>query len=657
MDATARDAPGSGMDRGPAWSEDPQMDRLSSRALAALAAVLVTAAPLRAAGELRLEPADAHLATFGAGAGPRLEGDVLHLLDAEGTFGQSNVAAFDRAQAGLFARALLRFRLRVLPGGDGGAIAFLSTAHYGRRGPGPFVPSWVEPNLHGSFAVGLDVHDPPSDEPFGPWGNVEGLPEREVSLHWDGREICKRLAPAEFRGEWTDAEIELRHVVGGAEVTVRLAGVAVYEREFVAGLLPYQWRLAFGAGTRADVATEFDIRQIHLLLEGPTSPARPPLIVEAFDHVLTDNSRTAYQAEVELPPARFEIGRVVMTIEIHDAGSDWDEWDRNGEVSVIDSAGRKWGIVPFITSYRTPCHWEVDVTHFRPWLSGRTKLEIAAGTTFYKNRGFEMSVALAFYPGRAKLEPFQVDPLWVGTAHHGPPENHFQDFFQPRRVAIDPLARDVRLFLTTTGHSQVGEFTPARRIVRFRPDAEGEDVHAFENLLWKSDNYLNPNRPQFGTWKYPRAGWAPGDVVRPWWIELGKLARPGRTALFEYEPLPYDFSGESEPPSEGDVAQATHVIRAYLVQYREPTDTIPVPRLRVTNVVGGSEAERIGLRQGDWLASYDGVTLGSIEDLRGAIAAASESGRERVPLVAYRGEERIEAEVAPGRLGVQLTER
>ncbi len=629
--------------------------------------LLLTATPLSASprsapilgasGEEALDLTRAELSRFAAGEGPRVEGDVLHLLDGAGSFGQSNAAAFEADTSGLSSRFGVRFRLRVLPGGDGGAIAFLSTAEYGVRGPAPFVPSWVEPNLRGSLAVGIDVHDPPNDEPFGPWGNVEGLPEREVSLHWNGREVVKRLAPREFRGDWTDCEVEVRHVVGGAEVTVRLGGAAVYEHEFVPGLLPYEWRLAFGAGTRADVATEFDIAGVRLTRGEPTAPARPPLVVEVFDHVLTDNSKTAYQAEVDLPPAEFEIGRVVMTIEIHDAGADWDEWDRNGEVSVFDAEGRKWGIVPFITSYRTPCHWEVDVTAFRPWLAGRTKLEIAAGTTFYKNRGYEMSASLSFYPGPAELVPFRIDPLWVGTARHGPPENHFRDFFEPRRVAIDPAARDVRLFLTTTGHSQVGEFTPARRIVRFRPDAEGDEVHEFENLLWKTDNYLNPNRPQFGTWKYPRAGWAPGDVVHPWWIELGDLARPGRTALLEYEPLPYDFSGEAEPPSEGEVAQATHVVRAYLVQYREPSGTIPVPHLLVTNVAGGSEAARVGLREGDWLAAYDGVALGSIEDLRRAIAAAVESGRERVPLVAYRGAQRIEAEVAPGRVGVNLAER
>ena len=39
--------------------------------------------------------------------------------------------------------------------------------------------------------------------------------------------------------------------------------------------------------------------------------------------------------------------------------------------------------------------------------------------------------------------------------------------------------------------------------------------------LWKEDNYLNPCRPQGGTWKYDRAGWGPGDIVRPWEFLVG----------------------------------------------------------------------------------------------------------------------------------------
>ena len=340
---------------------------------------------------------------FATGSGPaKAEDGTWRLLDAAHTPGQSNALAFDRANAGAFEQTTLRCTLRVMPGGDGGAILFLNTAEFGATGPAPFLPSVVEPNLRGTFAVGIDVHNPPNDEPFGDWGNYQHLPQREVSLHFDGRELVKRVAPAEFRGDFADCVVQVQHVSGGAEVTVKLGEGVVYDRYFVANYQPYPTRLAFAAGTRNDAATEFDLKEIAFAQAQPASRRRPPLHVEVFNHVLTDNSKTAFAKEVSLPPAEWNYGRVLLTLDLHDAGPDWDEWDRCGEVSIIIGEGdeqKKLGIVPFITSYRTECHWVVDVTHFRPLLAGKVTLEVAAGTTFYKNRGYMMSVSLDFRAG------------------------------------------------------------------------------------------------------------------------------------------------------------------------------------------------------------------------------------------------------------------
>jgi len=598
-----------------------------------------------------------HLSRFAEGEGPTFSEGVYRLLDAAGTRGQSNALAFDRRESGAFETTSLRCGLRVLEGGDGGAFVFLNTAEYGPRGAAPFVRSWVEPNLRKTFAVGIDVHNPKDEEMFSARGNYRGMPEREVSLHWDGREIVKRMAPAEFRGDWTDCRIEVRHVVGGAEVTVMLGGEAVYDRFFIPGLLPYESRLAIGAGTRADVSTEFDVREIELVRETPARPRRAPKHFEIFNHVLTNNKKTAYEAEVELPPAHWEFGRVILTLEIHDAGRDWDEWDRNGEVSIFDDEGGKFGIVPFITSYRTECRWAVDVTHFRPWLAGKRRFEVRAGTTFYKNRGYMMSVSLDYYHGRPELEAYRVEAIWVGTAKYRSAENHFKDFFGPREVAVDAAAKAARLFTTTTGHSQIGEFVPSNRTVRFRGDKGAGAEQEFANTLWKDDCYLNPNRPQFGTWKFSRAGWAPGDVVRPWWIDLSEHIRPGKTAVLTYEPHPYDFEGAPNKPADKQINQASHVVRSYLILYREPSDTMPAPTLQVTGIADGSNAAKAGLKPGDYLATYDGRPLASVEDLRDAILGAAATGREKIPVTVYRGPNRLELEIGPGRMGVNLASR
>ena len=598
-----------------------------------------------------------YAACFGAGAGPTTTDGVHHLLDEAHTPSQSNAIAFDRLQEGAFDEMALRAEMRVMEGGDGGSFLFLDTAHHGIRGPAPFLASAVEPNLEGTFAVGIDVHNPPSEETFTPWGNYQDLPQREISLHWDGREIVKRVAPAEFRSDFAEVEIRLRHVTGGAEATVRIAGGAVYDAYFLPGLLPYEMRLAIAAGTRENASTEFDVQDLALTFGPPAAPRRAPLEVEVFHHVMTDNQKTAYEAEVDRPPGDWGFGRVILTLDIHDGGRMWDEWDRNGMVSVFDDEGTKRGIVPFITSYRTPCHWDVDVTHFRPYLAGKRRFEIAAGTTFYKNRGYLMSVSLAFYPGTPDLEPYRIVPLWNGQAHYGSAENHYQDFFPPQTVAIDEEAKAARLWMTVTGHSQVGEFTPSNRALLFRPapDAPVDALARFESVLWKTDVYLNPNRPQFGTWQFSRAGWAPGDLVRPWEIDLTPHVQPGAEAELRYEPEPYDFGDDPRQPADKDVNAASQAVHSYLILYRDPTTLTLPPSLQVTNVADGSAAAEAGLKAGDFLATYDGRTLETVEDLRAALQTAS--GRETVPIVVFRGPERLELEIRSGRMGIGLGSR
>lgn len=602
-----------------------------------------------------------YFSAFEAGDGPTQADGVYHLLDGSGTFGQSNAVAFDLEQAGAFDQLTFNCKFRILAGGDGGAFVFLNTAEYGSRGPAPFVKSWVEPNLAKTFAVGIDVHDPPTDDPFGPWGNYQGLPEREVSLHWDGREIVKRVAPAEFRGEFVECEISVKYVIGGAEINVRLAGETVYDNYFLAGMTPYETRLAIGAGTRDDMTTEFDVRDILLTPGSPAHPQRLPTHFEIFNHVLTNHSKTITETDVTLPPLGLAYGRVILTLEIHDAGADWDAWDRVGHLYLTDPDGIKRDIAPFVTSFRTPCHWLVDVTQFRPWLAGTVKFEIEVAAAADESHGYMMSAALDFYHGTPELEPFRIIPLWNGVANYGSADNHFSDFFVPQTVSIDPSTQEARLFMTTTGHSQVGEFTPSRRTLILVPVKGGDPAteRRFENLLWKTDCYLNPNRPQFGTWKYARAGWAPGDVVRPWWIDLTPGISPGKIAELRYEPEPYDFTGiaAEQRPTHDQVNQAFLNVHSYLILYRMPTDLLPVPPLRVLSVEEGSNAEQADIREGDYLESYNGKRPDSINDLLAAIRDAKAADQKSIKVVIYRGTERLEKELNPGRMGILFEEQ
>jgi hypothetical protein len=320
----------------------------------------------------------------------------------------------------------------------------------------------------------------------------------------------------------------------------------------------------------------------------------------------------------------------------------------------------KHDIVPFITSYRTPCHWEVDVTHFRPWLAGRVKFEIAVATTHDENRGYMMSASLDFYHGTPALEPYRVIPVWVGTAKYKSVGNHFSDFFTPQEVDIDAETQAAQLFITTTGHTKVGEFTPSPRTVVFAPEQRGGPAaeQRFENILWKTDCYLNPVRPQHGTWKYARAGWAPGDIVRPWLIDLTLHILPGKTAQLRYEPGPFDFSGvpEDQRPTDDEVNSAVHLVRSYLILYRATTGLTPAPTLEILDIAVDSNAAKAGLKKSDLLESYDGKRPDSIDDLRAVIKSAEATGRRLIAVVIYRGSERMKMQIGSGQMGIHVAE-
>ncbi|MDX2493675.1 MAG: peptide-N-glycosidase F-related protein [Desulfuromusa sp.] len=608
---------------------------------------------------LAQELPQAHYSAFEAGNPPILVDGTYLLLDSKRTPGQSNTVAFDLAQQGAFERLRLDFQLRVLEGGEGGAFVFLNTAEYGKRGPAPYIKNWSEPNLKGSFAVGIDVHNPPSDERFGPQGNYQGFPERELSLHWDGREVVKRLVPVEFRSKFTGWEIALQHVVGGAEVSVLVAGQPVFERYFIPGMQPYEARLAIGAGSRESTVTEFAVRDIQFSKNEPARPRRPAKRFELFNHVQVNRSVPSQQSIVSLPPREWAYGRIILTLENHDAGTKWDKWDRTGHLYIINSNGERYDIAPFITPFLTPGRWQVDVSHFRPWLAGETGFEIAVNTDPDADRGFMLSASLEFYHGVPELMPYQIIPLWHGIAQYKSTENHFSDFFLPRNLKIDQEARAARLFITTSGHSEIGEFTPSRRTLAFVADRENPATEMrFSNSLWKTDNYLNPVRPQAGTWKYARAGWAPGDVVHPWEIDLTPYMIPGKTAELRYLPEPYDFSERpvDQHPTDDEINQAVQLVRSYLILYRSPENLIPAPAIEVLEVEVGSNAETGGIEAGDYLESYDGQRPETIDELLEMIKVAKAAGKERILVEIYRGTSRLNLELDPGRMGVKIAE-
>jgi len=158
-----------------------------------------------------------------------------------------------------------------------------------------------------------------------------------------------------------------------------------------------------------------------------------------------------------------------------------------------------------------------------------------------------------------------VVTLWSGEPEIGNPDKPVEDFYVPRTVALDEgiVAAKVRTVVTGHGMSpntnNAAEFMPIWRMLT----VNGE---SFRNQLWKTDNYLNPCRPQGGTWKYDRAGWAPGDVVRPWEVDVTKQIDASRALKIEYT------LDEYVNENRGKTWGPFHKTEAHLILYKHRSD-------------------------------------------------------------------------------------
>ncbi len=176
------------------------------------------------------------------------------------TNGQTNQIAFDRVATGLYSRIEAEWDFSILAGADGGAFALLNTGWEGITGPvsNPS-PAWENPRFTTGFAIGFDVYP-----------NIY-----DISLNWDGQEVTKHSA-YDYRGSaFRHALAVIEFVSGGANVSLSIDGTPIFTNYFIAGMRPYESRVAFGART-GGLNTNFDLDNIQVrwlnAVPEPTDP-------------------------------------------------------------------------------------------------------------------------------------------------------------------------------------------------------------------------------------------------------------------------------------------------------------------------------------------------------------------------------------------------
>lgn len=443
------------------------------------------------------------------------------------SYGQKNVIAFHRTDAGLYDRIVAEWDMSLVPGADGLGFALLNTADYGSSGAGPAIDE--EPSLNSSFAVGFDIYCPDDYQSKG---------SHEISLHLNGVERANRWSRDDYRtGSFRRVRVEIDFVAGGAEITVSVAGTVIYDRYFLAGMKPYDCRAAFGARTGGLMTTLY-LDNVHVSFENAVQTPEPPVSVRTFNRKLMNGAYRDVEQVFSFPSENTVYERVVMTLTVEEPPGGWDPWDRMMGIYIWDEAQQnRYEIARFMTPYSKAGVWYYDVTDYQTLLRGNRKMTMwldswVGGTQDQK--GYWITTDFDFYTGDPKWGIVGVQNLWKGTPTYGAGSDpQMTGFFADKHIPIPAGAVKSKLRFMVTGHGQSPNTGSGAEFI-----ARGRTVTAnagsYYNRLWKDDCYLNPCRPQSGTWPYSRAGWAPGDQVSPWEIDISSHVVPGQTAVIGY---------------------------------------------------------------------------------------------------------------------------
>lgn len=418
--------------------------------------------------------------------------------------------------------------------------------------------TWDEPNVPGGLSIGFDSENPPSQDWFNADGNIDNKPQHEVSIHWNGMEIANRLSSVDFRSPYTkNVSVKVRFVTGGAMVDVAIEQTAVFKDYFVPTCLTFDAKLEGSEVTNSPSITKLTHKESGRALE-----SSPPTTVSIFSSALTDAKSHSQTSLITVPPSLYGKdglfrGRIIARLKLHEPQGGFDPWDRMAAVFVKDQSGKKIEILRYMTPYRRGHEWFYDVSYLAPLFKGQQNYEVWCETY---GTGWLVDFDLIYYPGKVQKVAKRVELLWNEKPEIGNPDNSFEKQMPPTKVTRSEGTKAAELVITATGHgmepnsNNAGEFYALGRTVTVGKSE-------FKNVLWKDDCYLNPCRPQRGTWKFSRAGWAPGDIVRPWVIDATRAVPTGKDVTIKYAIDPYLNEGR------GKTWAPFHWIQGVYVEY------------------------------------------------------------------------------------------
>jgi len=490
---------------------------------------------------------------------PKIEDGYIELINGGYTNHLSNAIYFPDVIPETAQHEHYTIQMCITPGANGAGFALVDTSLFTGDSLTANVSSWEEPNIANSFGLGIDIYNPQTSAWFDEYGNFYGRPQREISLHYDGKEQFKVLSPIEFRVQEDEFEthqfhIDLEYITAGAQVSVSIDSTMVIYQHFIPEMVQYRKRPVFGA-TTGEFTCSVYLAGFDIQTTGTAPRFQKTHIATLLKDEAFHAERREMRGNISFPKITNRANMAILTVDLGGLAGGVSGWDVTGAIYLIDEKGEQFEIVRYITPYHRGYVWKVDVTDFIPLCSGNKKLYARVDTWEEvtedpaDQKGWLVNATIDFYTGKVEKTPFSIANLWNGSFEYGNPERPMQEDLPEMEIAIPKGATSAKLRMVVTGHGMSPNFENA---AEFRPSQRVVTVNGTEysNLLWKTDNYLNPCRPQGGTWKFDRAGWAPGDVVKAWELDLDEHLAGKKTLNITYTPDDYinENKGETWDP-------------------------------------------------------------------------------------------------------------
>jgi len=415
----------------------------------------------------------------------------------------------------------------------------------------------VEPNAAGVLGIGVDTNNPRPfgsmrEVWFGPAGNIDDRPQREISIHWNGREVANRFCEEDLQNPFgVNIHVEIDHIPGGAEISITAGKHKIYDHFFVHG--------ASTSSTPRPVG-DANVTLSRVSKSGTFSTVQPTHLV-AIDKVVNDASRHTIRQKVRFPADAISAGRAILSLTLAPTARGLDAWDRFASIRLHHKDGQTYELVRYITPYRRAWEWTIDVSDLTPLFTGDAELEVFCETY---GEGWTVSAAFDFYRGVRPdgLRPVKVVNLWNGNFPIGYANQPFEKAVTPKSFDVPSKTAAVKVRTMVTGHGMSPNTGNAGEFYALWRRIEVGERHWYD-LLWKTDVYLNPVRPQGGTWKFSRAGWAPGSIAEAWTVDITESVKVGSPVTVGYGLEPF----VNKTPNEGFLA--AHVIGSQAVLFEK----------------------------------------------------------------------------------------